>query len=92
MSETPESFDMEFKTWPEEGARVGDMVEQHSVLRQVGLGMTPLILIEPEMDEDENVRFKVQLSLLDHEDALDVLELVVMGLKQGIEQREKEQD
>lgn len=90
--EMPDRFDLEFVSWPKEGARVGDMVEQHSQLRQLLLGSAPAILIEPQMDDEENVSFSVQLSLLDHEDALDVLELIVMGLKQGIEQRKAQED
>lgn len=53
-------------------------------LRQVGFGIQPLMLIEPDVDEEtEDVSFHVTLSLIDRSGAADILDLVVEALRQG---------
>lgn len=52
-------------------------------LRQIGLGVQPLMLVEPVEDEDGNIGFNLVLSLIDQEDATEVLDLVLHVLKEG---------
>lgn len=57
--------------------------EDTVALRQIGLGVQPLILLEPNEDEDGNVNFDLSLSLIDQEDATQILDLVLHVLKEG---------
>lgn len=55
-------------------------------LRQIAPGFQPLVLLEPEMDEEtEEVSFNVTLSLLDREEAADILEMTVDALRNGVD-------
>jgi len=55
-------------------------------LRQIGLGLQPLLLVEPGMDEEaEEFSINVHASLMSPEEALEVLEVAVEGLRAAIE-------
>jgi hypothetical protein len=46
------------------------------ILRQVALGHQSLVLIEPEMDDDENVVFKIDATGLDRAELAEVLSML----------------
>lgn len=52
-------------------------------LRQVGLGIQPLLLIEPVEDADGNVNFELSASLIETDELADVLDLVLEVLRNG---------
>jgi len=53
-------------------------------LRQIGLGINPLILIEPT-EEDGDYGFKITSSLLEQEDIAGVLEILANAMRNGEE-------
>lgn len=61
-------------------------------LRQIGLGIQPLVLIEPEIDEEtEAESLIVQASIMDLDDLEAVLECVLEGIRSAKKRMEAEE-
>lgn len=82
----------------EEGARVTSHLypedSPQKALRQIGLGIQPLILLEVDFDEETNdYVYEITSSLLDSQaEVLDMLEVFVMVLKGALEQERESEE
>lgn len=60
---------------------------RRKVLRQIGLGISPAVILEVEMEEDESLVFKITGSLVeDTKELLDLIEGFRDCLKQAIDE------
>lgn len=87
MSDEQEAVPMTFAFWPRpEPDRDTDTHSASTVvMRQIGFGMNPFIMVAPTMDEEtDTVGFHVDLSEINLTDAHGVLSMVVAALAQHL--------
>lgn len=63
------------------------LIESGTQLQTLFLGLTPMLVIEPHLDEDENtLTFSARAVDLDAQGLYEVLEVMLEGVKQAIEE------
>lgn len=89
MSENEqEAVPMVFEFWPKPAAEQPedeDIVATQVVVRQVGFGITPFIMIKPDWDDEQDLAgFHIDLSEISLEEAQSVLHMVKAAIDQHL--------